>query len=282
VIECCDRLIAQRTNNEEVYKIKADALFAQAGKAREKTERNEKYRQAAESYTAALGKRINYPEAYLYRALMHYYLEDKEASTRDIEKAVSMNRPSASWYALRGSIQYVMYRDADALRDFERANQLTPNDPGILNNLGTLYYQTKEYARSKDCYDKVLAVNPKNADALAGRGAARLGLNDSSGALEDFNAALQTGPGKKDIRYRIAIAYYTRREWVRAEEEFNRYLEEVPKSDLGHYYRAFCRYHQARYREAIDDWEVCLRLGTKKVEECQKNIAAAKKQLGEP
>ncbi len=281
-IEICDRLIGRRTNNEEVYKIKADALYAQADKSREKAEREAKYRLAAEAYAAAIDKRVNYPEAYLYRGLMLYYLGDKEASTRDIEKAVSMNRPSASWYALRATIQYVMYRDREALQDFERALQLSPNDAGILNNLGSLYYEQKVFARSKDCYDKVLAVNPKHADALAGRGAARLGLNDTTGALDDFNLALQMGPTKKDIRYRIAIAYYSRREWLKAEEEFNRYLQANPKSELGHYYRAFCRYHQARYREAISDWEASLALGTKKTEECHKNIASAKKQLGEP
>jgi tetratricopeptide (TPR) repeat protein len=199
-----------------------------------------------------------------------------------MDKAVSMNRPSASWYALRATIQYVAYRDREALQDYERALQLSPNDAGILNNLGSLYYELKDYARSKECYDKVLAVNPKHADALAGRGAARLSLNDTSGALEDFNLALQMGPTKKDIRYRIAVAYYTRREWLKAEEEFSRYLRENPKSELGHYYRGHCRYHQARYREAISDWETALTLGTKKTEECHKNIAAAKKQLGEP
>ncbi len=281
-IEICERLIARKTNNEEVYKLKADACYALGDRERDKARQQARYRQAAEAYSMAIDRRVNYPEAWLQRGHMLFHLEDRDGAIRDLEKAVSMNRPSASWYSLRAGIQYEMGRNAEALADFERALQLSPNDAGILNNLGTLYYQQKEYARSKDCYDRVLAVNAKNADALAGRGAARLAINDTAGALDDFNEALRLAPEKKDIRYRIAVAYYTRREWIKAEEEFTAYLSANPNAEQAHYYRAFCRYHQARYREAIQDWETCLSLGSRKAEECQKNIASAKKQLGEP
>jgi Tfp pilus assembly protein PilF len=53
-----------------------------------------------------------------------------------------------------------------------------------------LYY--KRYKSAKDVFDKVLAANPNNIDAIYWQGQTLLGMKDSVGAQELYSKALQT------------------------------------------------------------------------------------------
>jgi tetratricopeptide (TPR) repeat protein/predicted Ser/Thr protein kinase len=88
-LQSCDRLIGRQTTNEEVYKLKGD-LFTQMGHANEKEKRADFYRQAIQSYTEALTRRVNYPEAYLGRGHVQYAAGKPAEAVADWEKALSL------------------------------------------------------------------------------------------------------------------------------------------------------------------------------------------------
>ena len=88
-LQACDRLIGRQTTNEEVYKLKGD-MFAQMGHLAEKEKQADLYRQAVQSYTEALTRRVNYPEAYLARGHVQFAAGKPTEAVADWEKAISM------------------------------------------------------------------------------------------------------------------------------------------------------------------------------------------------
>jgi tetratricopeptide (TPR) repeat protein/predicted Ser/Thr protein kinase len=90
-LQACDRLIGRQTTNEEVYKLKGD-MFAQLGRLaeKEKEKQADLYRQAVQSYSEALTRRVNYPEAYLARGHVQYAAGKLVDAVADWEKAISM------------------------------------------------------------------------------------------------------------------------------------------------------------------------------------------------
>src|ERR1700735_1866218 len=57
---------------------------------------------------------------------------------------------------------------------------------------GKQFYYYKRYKSAKDVFDKVLASNPNNIDAIYWQGQRLLAMKDSVGAQELYSKALQT------------------------------------------------------------------------------------------
>jgi tetratricopeptide (TPR) repeat protein/predicted Ser/Thr protein kinase len=278
--EICNALVARQTTNEEVYKLKADALFEQAHGSPEGAARSSLYKESIAAYTDALLRRVNYPEATLNRGHALFHAGNREAALQDIEKAASISKGSAGWFVTRATLYYELGRKAEALADFEQADRLRPNDLAILSNLGALLIQQKEYARALERLDRCVQLAPDNAAARANRGTARQGSGDSAGALEDYAAALKLDPRLTRLYYNMSLISIARREWAHAEDQLSLYLAGHSEVEAGYYHRGIARYNQEKYREAIADWEKCLKLGSSRKDDLERRIAEARKRLG--
>jgi tetratricopeptide (TPR) repeat protein len=279
VLEICDALIARKTVNEEVDRLKGDTHFALGEAEKPGPARQAAYAAAADAYAKALQKRPNYPEVFLRRGQLLFRLGKADEAVRDLERSISADRPNASWYALRGSIQFEMGRGKEALADYERALQLRPEDPGILSNLAMLLVQQRDFRRANDLFERALKVNPQFVDALAGRGAARAGLGDSAGALEDLNAALPSSPRKSQLHHQIGLVHLERKEWEKADRAFSLHLELSPRSESGWFHRGEARLHLDRLREAIADWEKALELPSPRADLIRQRIEETRRRL---
>ena len=77
-------------------------------------------------------------------------------------------------------------------------NQNSPAAASVLVKQGQDYYESNKYKEAAEAYTKAIAANPNSAEAYAGRGLAKRGLQDSVGALSDINRALQLDPNSAD------------------------------------------------------------------------------------
>ena len=94
------------------------------------------------------------------------------------------------WTETRGEVE----RATDRLR-------ATPDDPEGLLILGLGYYQLARetadptnYARADEAFDRLLTVDPQDAEALIGKGTVALARHDFAGALELGNQAIALAP----------------------------------------------------------------------------------------
>ncbi len=80
-----------------------------------------------------------------------------------------------------------------------------PNNPGILIELGNLYYDSRQYAAAIEYYQRVLARQPANTDVRTDLGTAYWYIGDADSAISEFNKSLSYQPTKPDTLYNLGI-----------------------------------------------------------------------------
>ena len=91
-----------------------------------------------------------------------------------------------------------------------RAIALDPNLVPALLIRANEYYRLKQYADTIRDYDRVLALDPDNANAYADRGLAKMGLGRHSAAVWDFSESIRRRPegGNLGMTYRYRAEAY--------------------------------------------------------------------------
>lgn len=90
-----------------------------------------------------------------------------------------------------------LYREKkcdEAIRAFEQAVALRPNDPVLLNNLGFLYYETGKYNDAAKWLEKTLAIDPNRKEAQGNIAYTYWKLGRSADAKTHFQRYLELFP----------------------------------------------------------------------------------------
>ncbi|MYA71530.1 tetratricopeptide repeat protein [Candidatus Poribacteria bacterium] len=166
----------------------------------------------AEDYTGAIidfDKVIEfnpeYVRAYYERGRAQAYLGDYDSAIAACTHVLEMDPNAADAYYLRGSIKGRLGDYTDAILDLDTAIELDTQHANAYRNRAAIKFKFGEFedangntkaaqrlceAAITDC-NKVIEINPEDADTYNGRGAAKSALNDFEGALFDFNKAIE-------------------------------------------------------------------------------------------
>ena len=88
----------------------------------------------------------------------------------------------------------LMGQDLDkALSDCDAAHRSMPKNPNVLDSRGLVHLRRREFAKSIADYDAALAIQPRGAWSLYGRGLAKLDSGDAAGKA-DLAAAIAVNP----------------------------------------------------------------------------------------
>ena len=94
----------------------------------------------------------------------------------------------------------------DALKCYDRALKIKPNDPDLTALKGEALSMAGRYKQAIEAFDFALATNPKAPEILNARGIAKLGLGDLAGANADWRRQLQLLPeGQASARACVAL-----------------------------------------------------------------------------
>ena len=108
-----------------------------------------------------------------------------------------------------GALAYIMIEmipDASllcgSLQVFPRRRRIKELEATILENpaignyeeLGDLYLDDKQFARARECFDKVIAARPDSIDAIYHRALAEIALNDLTAAAADLQRVYEHDP----------------------------------------------------------------------------------------
>lgn len=208
-------------------------------------------------------------------------------------------RPDVPAFRYRAKALAELGRRTDALNDLDSAVRRKPQDPQLYAERANLLFQQQAFdAAAQDC-DKALSLDPGlisvqglRAECHAARGASDLAMVDFAEAIEndpdnaagyllsraklhqehenlddclaDIELAIEKNP-------RLAEAYVMRGsllqqqgQWLEADDDFNRALEQVPTSVMARYGRAFSRMQLKSYQEAVADCDYLIQTATQK------------------
>ncbi|MGB8701780.1 MAG: tetratricopeptide repeat protein [Thermosynechococcaceae cyanobacterium] len=118
---------------------------------------------------------------------------------------------------------------------------------------GKLQLEQGNYQGAMIIFNRVIAINPKDAQAYVGRGSARYVLRDFQGALEDANRAIRLDSSLANAYAVRCNARQELREYQGALEDANRILILSPTNPTRYFFRATVRYALGEYQGALED-----------------------------
>ena len=89
--------------------------------------------------------------------------------------------------------------------------------------------------RKIELYTKVIELNPQSANAYCNRGAAKVRLEDFSGAINDYNKAIELNPQDEDLYYNRGNAKSYLKSFEGALNDYSKAIELNPQ-----YAKAYC------------------------------------------
>src|SRR5471032_154968 len=138
--------------------------------------------------------------------------------------------------ALNGGFQHPLFynlrafwleekgNDRAALDDLERARELAPNDPGILNALGLNLGKLERATEALAAFDAAIAAKPDFVQAYYNKGCAHVSLGDLNAATHCFNQALELKPDYAEPLARLAQFASLRHDWAQVHDYADRAL----------------------------------------------------------
>jgi len=126
---------------------------------------------------------------------------------------------------------------AAAVAVYEQIATLTPHDPDPLLSIGEIYLTQHRWPLAEDAFNRALARDGANAQALAGLAWARWGQGDRLQAVKLWETALAHSPNLARARLRLALAYLDLDRLLKAETLLRRHLNETD-DPVAHLYLA--------------------------------------------
>jgi Tfp pilus assembly protein PilF len=156
----------------------------------------EKWREAAANFSAAIA--IDPDDAYAYysRGMCKSRYKDYQGAIEDFNKTLQINPNFTNAYYSRGIVKNYDLKDyRGAIKDLSKAIEIEPNHvEAYYVRAWTKADGLKDYRGAIEDFSKAIDIEPDNARAYYGRGLVKkYDLKDKSGARADFGKACELG-----------------------------------------------------------------------------------------
>jgi tetratricopeptide (TPR) repeat protein len=155
---------------------------------------------------------------------------DADTARAALNRMLAQSPGSAQIHFALGIDAWERGKVKEASFHWERANDLSPDTPGIANNLAWLYLQTssRDLPKALELINRAIDKAPRETAFRDTRGHILLKMNRYKEALPDLEAALPSSPNRAGLHLTLADVY-TRLELPTMAEENRRLAEELTK-----------------------------------------------------
>ncbi len=140
-----------------------------------------------------------------------------------------------------------------ALKDYDIAVSLTPNDADLRNSRGKTYFDLGRYNEAIGEYEAAIENNAWKAEYYANKGAAYGAQGDFQRALKELNMAIKLDVKFSSAYLNRALVFYRARNFASALEDLNTYLTQEPNNAAIYYERALCHRQLGDENAALAD-----------------------------
>ena len=145
---------------------------------------------AYQDYSSALKYLPSKAATHLARGQIHWSHQRHYAALRELNQAITENTTFAESYFNRAEVNLSLGHNTLAIKDFQKATALAPDNMAYKLKLALVYIQKDQYKNALRFLNQVLTQEPLNTQAMILR-ARSLGRNgDLNGALNDLDQAV--------------------------------------------------------------------------------------------
>lgn len=134
--------------------------------------------------------------------------------------ACSDSLPTSAEYLIRGEGYHKDGKVEKAIKEYNKALKLNPNNIDVYASRGTAYFFMGDLEKAIDDFVKVVQSKP-DADSYAALGAALAAGGENHKALEFLNAAINIKPQKPESYLSRGSIYYNLGEYAAAVEDYS-------------------------------------------------------------
>jgi len=117
-----------------------------------------------------------------------------------------------------------------------------------------------DYDRAIQNYDEAIRLDPKSADAFAGRGSAYLLKGDYDRAIQDYNEAIRLNPKSASAFNGRGAAYFAKGDYSRAIPDYNEAIRVDPRTPRALLNRGLVNLYAGHFADAQQDFSQNFRL----------------------
>ncbi len=200
-------------------------------------------------------------QPYFYRAISKFYLEDYAGAEADVTGALERNPFLTDAYELRGVLMQNTGRPAQAISDYNKALEMSPQNRSILFNKALAQQEIENYEGADSTFSQLIRYYPGYAEAYLGRARMNLLRGDTIMARTDIDRALEMDKNAVNgYIMRADIAINSARDYQQALDDMNYAIKLQPKYAGFFINRAFLRHELDDYYGAMSDYDYALQL----------------------
>jgi len=198
-----------------------------------------------------------------------------DAAFSYIEDCIKKTPNSPEIYLISGEFYLEVGDIEGALKDFEKAIKINPNESQAYYDRGLLYARTgSDINKALNDFSKAIELDANYAEAYANRANMYLKLREPQKAIIDCTKAIELSQDNFEPYFNRGLAYANTGEFAKALEDYNKVIELSPENIEAYLKRGILSQQLGNASDAIHDYEKFLELDPN-----NKNAALARDAL---
>jgi tetratricopeptide (TPR) repeat protein len=142
-------------------------------------------------------------------------------------------REAEHWFEKGLELEQAGAAAEDIIGAYRKASEIDPGSAGALVNLGTVFFNLRDWVQAEEHYRRALEVDPEYALAHFNLGNLFDERGDRQQALSHYLAAIHIHPAYADAHYNVALLYQSIGQPLKAVRHWKLYLKMDPSSSWG-------------------------------------------------
>lgn len=153
-----------------------------------------------------------------------------QAEESETARKMRSRREAEHWFEKGLELEQAGAPVEEVIAAYQKAAEIDPTSAGALVNLGTVYFNARDWRQAEQFYRKAVDVDPNYALAHFNLGNLYDERGDRSSALDHYLAAINIHPRYADAHYNIALLYQAMGQPLKAVRHWKAYLTMDPGS----------------------------------------------------
>jgi tetratricopeptide (TPR) repeat protein len=169
-----------------------------------------------------------------------------QAAESDSARKMKSRREAEHWFEKGLDLEQAGAPLNEVIQAYQKAAEIDPTSAGALVNLGTVYFNVRDWRQAEQFYRKAVDVDPEYALAHFNLGNLYDERGDQAAALDHYLAAIAIHARYADAHYNIALLYQAMGQPLKAVRHWKAYLT----MDAGSAWAVIARRELAKIKDA--------------------------------